>query len=58
MPKRTPSTEEITKILHTLTETPWRYSERALEEFIDQNHADYGQKVRAKALVRWNQWNS
>jgi hypothetical protein len=57
MPKRIPSAEEITKILHTLNTNPWKYSEMALEEFIDQHYADYGQKIRAYALEVFNQWN-
>ena len=45
-------------ILNALSTKPWVYSERGLDELIDQHHADYGQKVRAYALEVYNQRNS
>ena len=56
--KRIVSSEEEEMILQVLATKPWKYSEMALEEFIDQHYADYGQKIRAYALEVFNRWNS
>ena len=56
--KRVVCSDEEEMILQVLATKPWKYSERALHEYIDQHYADYGQKVRAYALEVLNQWNS
>ena len=56
--KRNVEAKEEALILNALSTKPWVYSERTLDELIDQHHADYGQKVRAYALEVYNQRNS
>ena len=52
--KRTVGKAERHAILHALANKQWVYSERGLDELIDQHHSDYGQKVREKAIEVYN----
>ena len=47
--KRTTTESHRRAIINSLNSKPWLYSNRGLNEFIDQHHADYGEEVRALA---------
>ena len=50
--KRTVTKTHRRAIVNALSSTPWLYSNRALNEFIDQHHADYGEGVRTAAVAQ------